>query len=413
MPPRRPPIEPGLLRVFLVVLAIQWSLLTLGICGALAKPKGVPDLSAVLNWAQSGLLMLYLCVGARRWRRWRPFLPLALVVAAVGPVAWQPLATLVRLAYGLRGAAALDDPNSLCLWLLLPWLLICAQYGLRALYAFTAGTSLLALLLAIPFALDGVPALSPTATAAAGRFVVFSLVGSILVPLSKAQRAQREEEVAKRLQLAQFATTLEQLAATRERNRLARDLHDTLAHTLSAVSVQLKALDVLWDRDPEAARRTLRATHELTRTGLDEARRALHALRTGAVEELGLTLALRRAAEQAAERAQARLEFAAPDQLSGLRADVEQHLYRIGEEALNNTARHARARTLRVALARRGGGVELTVADDGAGFDADHLGAPRAGHFGLTGMRERAALIDATLEVRSAPGRGTVVTVRV
>jgi signal transduction histidine kinase len=421
-------IEPGLLRVFTFVLALQLPLVSLALCTLGGRPDAVPDYMTILGWAQTVFLFIYLTAGGFQRALGRMFLPLAVGTAAVGPVLWTALGTALRMARGLRGAAALVDPARLYLWLLLPVLLICAQYGLRELLLGTAGTSLLAVALAVPLKVAGGPDLTVTVQNAVGRFVVFMLVGGIVVQLSKAQRAQRDDQVRKRAELAQYATTLELLAESRERNRLARDLHDTLAHTLSAVSVQLKALDVLWDSDPAAARATLRQTQELTRGGLDEARRALRGLRASPVEELGLALALRRAGEQAAERGGLALSFSAPVQLTGLRPEVEQQLYRIGEEAINNVVRHARARRLWVTLAQERGETTLTVADDGAGFDPAHAagqsqarhtspifpgGTGGMGHYGLTGMRERAVLLDATLEVRSWPGKGTTIVVRV
>src|SRR5262249_23129276 len=261
----RQQIEPGLLRVFTFVLALQLPLVSLALCTLAGTSDAVPDYMTILGWAQTVFLLIYLSVSRLRYALGRVYLPLALGIAAIGPVVWTTVGTALRLAHGLRGAAALVDPSRLYLWLLLPVLLICAQYGLRELLLATAGTSLLAIALAVPLKAAGGPDLTVTVQNAGGRFVVFMLVGSIVVQLTKAHRAQRDDEVRKRAQLAQYATTLELLAETRERNRLARDLHDTLAHTLSAVSVQLKALDVLWDSDPVAARATLRQTQDLTR----------------------------------------------------------------------------------------------------------------------------------------------------
>jgi signal transduction histidine kinase len=416
-------IEPGLLRVFTLVLALQLPLVSLALC-TLGGSNALPDYMSILGWAQTVFLLIYLTASGVRRVLGRLYLPLALGIAAVGPVLWTALGTALRMAHGQRGTAALVDPSRLYLWLLLPVLLICAQYGVRELLLVTGGTSLLSVVLAVPLWKEGGPDLTVTVQNAVGRFIVFILVGGIIVQLSKAQRAQRDDHARKRAELAQYATTLELLAETRERNRLARDLHDTLAHTLSAVSVQLKALDVLWDSDPAAARATLRQTQELTRGGLDEARRALRGLRASPVEELGLALALRRAAEQAAERGGLTLSFSAPPQLMSLRPEVEQQLYRIGEEAINNVVRHARAQRLWVSLAQERGETALTVADDGAGFDPAHAAGQSqarhaspvmggAGHYGLAGMRERALLLDAALEVRSRPGQGTTVVVRV
>src|SRR5262249_35024929 len=101
--------------------------------------------------------------------------------------------------------------------------------------------------------------------------------------------------------------------------------------------------------------------------------------------------------------------FSAPPQIMGLRPEVEQHLYRIGEEAINNIARHANARNVKITLAQKDGATLLTVQDDGCGFDRGQ--AAQSGHFGLSGMRERALLIDARLEVEARPEAGTSVRV--
>ncbi|NDJ59566.1 MAG: sensor histidine kinase, partial [Chloroflexi bacterium] len=162
-----------------------------------------------------------------------------------------------------------------------------------------------------------------------------------------------------------------------------------------------------WDSDPDAARQTLVRTQELTRTGLNEARRAVHALRSRPVDELGLVLALRRLAESAAQRAGLRLMLDLPEQVTGIQPEVEQQIYRIAEEALNNVVRHAQAQRLYLRLRRDRHTLHLTITDDGIGFDAA-LGSPD-GHFGLTGMQERALLIDGDLIIQSLPDRGTQV----
>jgi signal transduction histidine kinase len=295
----------------------------------------------------------------------------------------------------------------------LPLLLISAQYGVRVLLLFTGGTSLLEITLASFLVSAGGPPVTRAVQDGGSRFLFYTVAGLAIVALARAQRRFRQEQAQqqaeRQAQLARYASALEQLAISRERNRIAREMHDTLAHTLSAVSVQLKALEVLWDSDPGEARSVLRATDDLTRSGLDEARRALHALRASPIEEMGLALALQSAAEEAKARAGFALSFSAPPQVSGLRPEVEQHLYRIGEEALNNIARHANARHVAVTLAQKDGATLLTILDDGCGFERGQAG--RSGHFGLTGMRERASLINARLEVESRPQAGTSVRV--
>jgi signal transduction histidine kinase len=176
---------------------------------------------------------------------------------------------------------------------------------------------------------------------------------------------------------------------------------------LSAINVQLNALDVLWDSSPNAARLKLRQTQELTRSGLDEARRALHALRASPIDELGLGLALRRTAQTAAGRAGAELSLTLPTQLNGVPPDIEQQVYRVAEEALNNIVRHAHAHNVTLTLERTTAALTLTIHDDGCGFDPSQT--PPNGHYGLVGMKERAALINASFQIESQPGHGTMV----
>jgi signal transduction histidine kinase len=140
---------------------------------------------------------------------------------------------------------------------------------------------------------------------------------------------------------------------------------------------------------------------------LDEARRALQALRASPIDELGLLLALQRAGQTAAERSGAELTLRLPPNLNGVPPDIEQQLYRIAEEALNNVVRHARARHIALSLEQTASALTLSIRDDGGGFDPSQI-APN-GHYGITGMRERAGLINSTLRLESQPGRGTLV----
>jgi signal transduction histidine kinase len=207
--------------------------------------------------------------------------------------------------------------------------------------------------------------------------------------------------------LVQYTVTLEQLAASRERNRLARELHDTLAHTLSALAVQLDAIDALWDPVPPEAQQMLDEALRVTRTGLDETRRTLGALRATPLEDLGLPMAIRELAETAAARGGLRLQTGLDASISDVASEVEQCIYRVAQEALENVLRHANATTVSVALRRAEGRISLTVSDDGEGFT--ETGGPRAGQYGLRGMQERADLVGGALSVVSQPGRGTVV----
>jgi signal transduction histidine kinase len=396
-----PDIEPGILPVFRLFMGVLWGLFTLGLCAN--DPEAAPDYFNLFSWGFTGVLFLYLSWGWLRRRIGAPYLPIALTLASLWPIVVSAFSNVILAR---RGLPEDTDVGRLIIWLILPLLLVSAQYGIRTLLLFTIGTSVLPILLAW-LARSSDPILREYIAQGIVRLILFSMAGYIVVRVTTAQRQQRLELAEKNAQLAHYAATLEQLTITRERNRLAQELHDTLAHTLSALNVQLNALDVLWESNPEAAREKMKQMQELTRNGLHESRRALQALRASPIDELGLALALQRAAQMAAERAVAELTLTLPPNLTGIPPDVEQHLYRIAEEALNNIVRHTHAQHITLSLQKTGAALTLTIRDDGSGFDVS--ATPPTGHYGIAGMKERAGLMNAALQVESQSGKGTTV----
>jgi signal transduction histidine kinase len=220
------------------------------------------------------------------------------------------------------------------------------------------------------------------------------------------QREQNAALAVANRRLAQSASAMEQLAASQERNRLARELHDTLAHSLSGVSVQLEAVQALWEVNVKGARQMLDQALQSTRSGLTEVRRALQSLRASPLEDLGLTLAVSDLAESIAARANLKLDLEVENHWENIRPEVEQCIYRVAQEALTNAARHADAKSLRVALMRESRGLTLIISDDGCGFDP---AAVNGAHYGLKGLRERAEIVGAALQVESELQQGTTV----
>jgi len=241
---------------------------------------------------------------------------------------------------------------------------------------------------------------------AAARITLLYLVPFIVSVLAERERAQHLRLEVAHQRLQRHAATVEQLAVSRERNRLARELHDTLAHSLSALTVQLEALRTLLKNDPAAAEPTVGELADLARHGLEDSRQAIRALRREPVEVLGLENALRDmlAAFQARNGVPAYLSVAGNG--LDLTTDEALALYRIAEEALINAERHATAQKVEVRLACGSERVDLVIRDDGTGFDPQGVDPDR---YGLTGMAERASMVGATLEVRSRPGGGTEV----
>ena len=203
------------------------------------------------------------------------------------------------------------------------------------------------------------------------------------------------------------------LAAVEERNRLARDLHDTLAQSLAAIALHLESAHLLAERgDADRARETIERTLGLTRAALDDARRSVLELRAPPLEGRGLLAAIRVTVDGLRDRDGRPLELSvrAADGSDALPAAVETGLFNIAREALTNVARHAGTPAASVTLDRRADRVELRVADAGLGFDVDAVPSDR---FGLVGMSERARLLGGTLAVSSERGRGTTIVVDV
>jgi signal transduction histidine kinase len=240
------------------------------------------------------------------------------------------------------------------------------------------------------------------------RMISYLIVGWLVVTLMDGQRTQRSELKLANSRLSQYATTLEQLTLSRERNRMARELHDILAHTLSGVAVELEAVRALWDAEPDRARAMLGSSLASTREGLTETRRALQALRASPLEDIGLGLAVRTQAESTAARLGLDLTLEIDETLGELSPDVEQCFYRIAQEALTNAAQHAGARRIRLVLTQRDGTLRLEVSDDGRGFDLYQV--DQDSQFGLQGMRERAEMIGADFTLNTIPGEGTSIT---
>ncbi len=209
------------------------------------------------------------------------------------------------------------------------------------------------------------------------------------------------------LQLRNHISTLQHLAMSQERNRVARELHDTLAHTLSGLVVQLETAKAYLHHDPPTAESFVTTALDMARTGVHETRRALKALRARPLEDLGLRLAVIQLAEIATAAASINLELHVADDLPILPWDTEQAVYRIAQEAIANSVQHARASSIRLWLTHDLRSLTLRIEDNGSGFVQQQTAPP--GHFGIAGMHERAALVGGTLTLHSQPGRGTTV----
>jgi signal transduction histidine kinase len=223
---------------------------------------------------------------------------------------------------------------------------------------------------------------------------------------------KRDDEIGKlATSFNRMTGRLHEVAASEERRRLARDLHDAVSQSLFSVSLIAEVLPRIYEKDPAAGRERLEELRQLTRGALAEMRMLLLELRPAALAETSLPDLLRQLGEAVIGRARIPVDVELDTSASGP-PDVNVALYRIAQETLNNTVKHAGAGRARIELSgsRSEGEQSLTlvVADDGCGFDPDDV---RAGRLGLGIMAERAESIGAHLDIDSAPGEGTRVTV--
>jgi signal transduction histidine kinase len=201
-------------------------------------------------------------------------------------------------------------------------------------------------------------------------------------------------------------------AVMAERNRIAREIHDTLAQGYVGISLQLEILgELLRHKRTDAAAAHLASTQQLVREGLDDARQSIWALRSQDAGEQTLPIRLRRLVEQAGEQTLS-TNLEVHGAYRPLTAETEQEVLRIVQEAIQNVKRHAAASNMTVRLEYDERALAVAVSDDGKGFvvrPERPAGAMTNGHYGLTGIHERAQLIQGAIEIISEPGSGTTV----
>lgn len=198
-----------------------------------------------------------------------------------------------------------------------------------------------------------------------------------------------------------------------ERRRLARELHDGIGQTLTALANQLQRIqDDARAMENLGLENRLAEALEITRGALHDTRELSRLLRPTLLDDLGLEAALNWLARTLSERSPLKIEVLSTLGEQRLPADVETLVFRISQEALTNVIRHSGARLVQIMLTAGGGHLRLQVRDDGHGFDLAELAAPEKGgsSAGVRGMRDRAELFGGRLEVSSAAGEGTSVT---
>lgn len=418
-------LEPGVLSTFRLFIGVQLAISILGTIAHWLIPFHTPTeiirhLSAIASstaiFSQftviavvSGLLFIYLSIPGLRRLLKSLYLPIGIVCAAAGPI----LSPYVELHFA--GSNVPEFFLQTALWqqiilLFIPLIVVSWQYSINEVFLFCVLTTGLN----IPLLFSGIVLIDTALLRSLLgilfiQIVAFLLVGHMIANLVKVQREQRQRLTEANERLAQHASTVEQLTTSQERNRLARELHDTLAHSLSAVAVQLEAIDTLLDPNAGEVKDLLQGSLVTTRSGLAETRRALRALRASPLEDLGLSLAIRDLAESMVARSGLKLSLDLSERLEILSPELEQGIYRVVQEALENVAQHAQAKHVKLQLTQNSNCLSLTISDDGRGFDPKNIDI--LNQFGIQGMRERTEMLGGRLELDSHPEGGTTIQV--
>lgn len=200
------------------------------------------------------------------------------------------------------------------------------------------------------------------------------------------------------LQLERYARESEKMAETRERNRLAREIHDTLGHTLTGIIAGLDACVAIMDIAPEATKMQLQAITDVARQGMTDVRRSVKALRPDALEKLSLEDALKKSIEEMRQATQAEIRYSCTAELRHFSEDEEDVIYRIVQESITNSIRHGHADQIKIEIRRVYNKLQICIADNGIGCEEVKKG------FGLHHMEERIQMLQGSLEYESKNG---------
>lgn len=400
--------EPGLLLIFRMF------------CGAVAAvffifsadpPAYFPLIIDAQTWFWMGMcyaaMFFYLLFPMIMKTLGRLYLPLAIIASILTPIillSWRPFtdeSTYLQVS--------IASGYSISILLMFPLIITAWHYEFKVVLLFfgvLGGIDPIIYLITLgPEAID----LSAAFYSSLIRIVVFAGIGFVVTELMRNQRERQSALQSANSKLNEQAHFARELSAAQERNRIAHELHDVLAHTLSSLAVQLEAVKANLPDDIETSRTLLDKALDNTRSGLRETRRTVRDLRAQPLEDLGFREAVAALVEETRERSGLPISTELDTALGMLRHSDEHSVYRIIGEALENIIRHAHADSVTIRLEQLSHEyLELTISDDGIGFSPEKTDEQR--HFGLQFMRERAKSIGARFSIES-DNSGTVIRV--
>lgn len=375
------------------------------------------DMASLLIFNLAAIAVLITNANELTWREW--------TVAAL--CSGQGLLYFLCITRGgwpiSRRNLTLYFVGGVCMWGLACWLnpftwwlgftYFGQMFGLLPLQAVMPGTAIVTFLIALitsDWNIRQIPlgaAIGFTFQWLGGMTIFLFIYGIIRTSRERAELITKLEAAQKELELTRQRDA--ELATLQERERLARDLHDSLGHALVALSVQLEAIQRLYKVDPEKASAQVDELKTLTRASMDDLRRSLAGLRAPGLGERQLSEALQTLSVDTGQRAHLEITCHVAEGANQLSPTQAETLWRVAQEALANIERHAAARTVQLQLDIESNAALLSIQDDGRGLPPDAEKQP--GHYGLRGMRERVEGLGGTLTL-TGNGNGSHVDVK-
>jgi signal transduction histidine kinase len=375
------------------------------------------DVASLLIFSLAAVAVLITNINELTWREW----------TVAGLSIAQGLLYFFCITRGgwpiSRQNLSLYFVGGVCMWGLSCWLdpftwwlgftYFGQMFGLLPLRAVMPGTAIVTILIALitsDWNLRQIPlgaVIGFTFQWLGGMTIFLFISGIIRTSGERAKLIAKLEAAQKELELAHQRDT--ELVTLQERERLARDLHDSLGHALVALSVQLEAIQRLYKVDPERASAQVDELKTLTRASMDDLRRSLAGLRAPGLGERRLSEALQTLSVDTGQRAHLEITCYVAEGANQLSPTQAETLWRVAQEALANIERHSSARTAELQLEIESNSAKLSIKDDGLGLTHDAEKQP--GHYGLRGMRERVEGLGGTLTL-TGNGNGSCVDVK-
>ncbi len=362
------------------------------VVGLITVLAAMEDAAPAQVIALCALTLLYCVIGTLVYSR--------VETSASGPACAIYFTTQLALGAGIAYLGNLVSRGNGAVWLIFMPLVSHAVASLKLRGALVVSAIIIVIFFAVVLRLTNT--VSPILVLQFAVGVLFVFVFSFIAVREQRSRIQIEQLAGElreaNRKLSEYAIQVEELATIRERNRLAREVHDSLGHYLTTVNVQIEAARATLSTDPAKASEALNKAQKLTREGLSEVRRSVAALRAGPMDNRNLIDAIDTLVDETRESGM-NVNLAVAGTARALPPQVEMTLYRAAQEGLTNVRKHAMATQAGVLVAFEEGCVRLSIRDDGdAGDETEGEG------LGLMGLRERAALLGGSVRTRREGG---------